>query len=255
MFFLSKLLWLVVQPLTMLLVGLAVATCAKSWRWSRFFVALLVFLAFVPVGPYLLHKLERVYPTPLESDLLSIDNESGIAGVIVLGGAIDLETSVKSGQPQLSVAAERFVEGVALARRFPKKPVIFTGGAGAINHPDKTEAEQVKFLMQKLNIDPHRFVFEDKSRSTFENMAELDHSGYKEKGKWILVTSGFHMLRSVKVFQSHGWDVIPYAAGYMEDDDFQWISMPNILGNYLKLSIVVREMIAIMAYKLVGRIS
>ena len=211
-----------------------------------------MFFAIVPVGAYALHKWERVYPA---LDMAQI-KESDIAGIIVLGGAVDVETSVAGGkQPQLSIAAERLVDGIALSYHFPKKPVVFAGGAGSINHPDQTEAAQVKILMQKMNIDPHRFVFEGKSRNTYENAHELESMGLNKAGQWILVTSGFHMVRSVKVFESHGWKIIPYPTNYLEDDEFQWFALPNILGNYYQLSIVVREMIGIMAYKLTGRIS
>jgi uncharacterized SAM-binding protein YcdF (DUF218 family) len=252
MFLLSKIIWAVLQPLHFLLLALGVAVIIKSWRATRILVAILLFFSIVPVGAYALHKLERVYPLP---DISQI-NESDIAGIIVLGGAVDVDTSIAGGkQPQLSIAAERLIDGISLSYRFADKPVIFTGGAGSINHPHQTEAEQVKILMQKMNIDPYRFVFEGKSRNTYENARELSVMGFKQKGRWILVTSGFHMVRSVKVFESQGWNVIPHPTNYLEDDEFKWFALPNILGNYLKLSIVVREMIGIMAYKLTGRIS
>ena len=31
--------------------------------------------------------------------------------------------------------------------------------------------------------------------------------------KWLLITSAFHLPRSVGVFEKGGWDVIPYPAG------------------------------------------
>ena len=253
MYILAKIATLLTQPLTLLIVFLAIAVIFRAWKCVRALVAIMVVLAFVPIGPFLLHKLERQFPVVTLAELDR--NNKDIAGVIILGGAVDLETSIRAGQPQLSAAVERFVEGIALANHYPDKIVIFTCGSASTNNPEMNEAEQTKILMQKLNIDPERFVFEGKSRNTFENMNELEGKGYKERGRWILLTSAYHMPRSVMLFQTHNWKIIPYPANYMEDDDFNWFSMPNILGNYMKLGIVTREIMGIMTYKFLGRIS
>ena len=247
MFLASKLIWSLIQPLTLTLLALGFAVFVQSWRWVRGILILILTLGILPIGPYIIHKLERIYPIPsLKSD--------DFAGVIILGGSIDLNTVTQTGQVPLSSYAERFVEAVALATQYPDKPVIFSGGAGAWQHPDHTEAAHLKILMQKLNIDPQRFVFEDKSKTTFENMLELKAMGLDLKKPYVLVTSAFHMPRSVEVFQAHGFKVIPYPAGFMEDDEFKAYPSLNLLGNYIKLNIAVKELVGMIAYGIRGRI-
>lgn len=247
MFLLSKYVWMLIQPLTLVLLALLLAILLKSWAWARGLIVLLLLLGILPIGSYALYKLERIYPVPPL-------NTADFDGIIVLGGSIDLHTVTKTGQPQLSAYAERFVEAIALARQFPDKTVIFSGGAGSINHPDHTESAQLKILMQKMNIDPQRFVFEDKSRTTYENMRELKSMGIDKKGRYLLVTSGFHIPRAVALFQSHGFDIIPYPAGFMEDDNFKPMPTLNLLGNYIKLNIAVKELLGMIAYKSFGKI-
>ena len=238
---------MLIQPLTLLLFALLLAILFKSWTWARGLIVLLLLFGILPIGSYALYKLERIYPIPPL-------NTAEFEGIIVLGGSIDLHTLTKSGQPQLSAYAERFVESIALARKFPDKTIIFSGGAGSINHPEHTEAAELKILMQKLNIDPQRFVFEDKSRTTYENMSELKGMGLDKKGRYLLVTSGFHMPRAVALFQSHGFNIIPYPAGFMEDDTLKPALSLNLLGNYIKLNIAVKELLGMIAYKSFGKI-
>ena len=106
-----------------------------------------------------------------------------------------------------------------------------------------------------MGFDTKRIIYEGQSRNTFEN-AEFSKKLVSPKNGevWLLVTSASHMKRSVMIFNSSGWDVVPYPAGYLTRGDYKLIPNFYVLENMYKLQIAVREMIGIMAYTLTGKI-
>ncbi len=111
-FVLSKLAWLVLQPSNLLLLGLLVAVLLNWRRLMLALMALLDIVAVLPVGLWLQRPRERfARPTELPAE---------IAGIIVLGGAQDQAITEARGTLALTDAAERMVEGLALAYRYPE---------------------------------------------------------------------------------------------------------------------------------------
>ncbi len=108
--------------------------------------------------------------------------------------------------------------------------------------------------MQKLNITRQNIVFEEESRNTEENAKGLKSFGLPKNSRVVLVTSAFHMPRSVMVFKSEGFDVIPYPIGFMEDDILSFWPNLNLLGNFTKLNIVAKEIIGMMAFQIKKRV-
>ncbi len=93
------------------------------------------------------------------------------------------------------------------------------------------------------------------SRNTFENMEfSKIAANPKEDDIWLLVTSAFHMKRSQGIFNTHGWKVIPYPAGYLTDGHYKVIPNFEVIDNMYKLQIVAKEIIGIMAYYFTGKI-
>ena len=79
-----------------------------------------------------------------------------------------------------------------------------------------TDAEVAKEALADVGVPVDRMIFEDKSRNTHENAinaAALVHP--KPQEKWLLVTSAFHMPRSIASFRKAGWNVYPAPTDYM----------------------------------------
>ena len=81
---------------------------------------------------------------------------------------------------------------------------------------------------------------------------ELVHP--KAGDKWLLITSAFHLPRSVGVFEKGGWDVIPYPAGYLEDGQYFVFRNLDVLGNFYKLQVAMKEIVGIIAYSFTGKL-
>jgi uncharacterized SAM-binding protein YcdF (DUF218 family) len=72
-------------------------------------------------------------------------------------------------------------------------------------------------------------------------------------GPWLLVTSATHMLRSVKIFEKQGIQIIPIPVDYQTANTLQWREFNLTEGAFL-WNRLLHEYIGIVAYKLTGKI-
>ena len=128
-FIISKCFWFVTQPSTLLLLlclaeVAVICWCTRSpWGWRILLIGVggLAACAIFPVGTWLMRPLEdrfsQPHPMPERVD-----------GIVLIGGAIDLDESADRGTSALNAAAERMIDFVALARRYPQAQLVFSGG-------------------------------------------------------------------------------------------------------------------------------
>lgn len=213
----SKLFWLVAAPsnLIALLIVAGALLCATKWaRRGRelLFAAAALYLLCAPgpLGILLTLALENRFQR-VHADIAPPD------GVIVLGGAMDDSMVEARGALVLGPAGSRMTEAVALSRRFPEAKMVFTGGSADLlgNGRGITEAEAARRLFEALGVPPGRFVYEDRSRNTWENAVfTRDIVQPKPGERWLLVTSAIHMPRSMGIFRQAGFDVVAWPAHY-----------------------------------------
>ncbi len=253
-FVLSKVLWIAAAP-TNVLLGLAVlGTLAnlggRRWGGRLAGAAMLVLLlcGTLPVGRLMLGPLENRFPQP------SLDNAAP-DGIVVLGGAIQQVIGATRGQVTVSDAATRITAGAVLARRFPAARLIYTGGSNALISEIGHEAEDAKRLWTDLGIDPARITIEDRSRNTAENARLTRDLLRPQPGqRWLLVTSAYHMPRSVGLFRAAGFNVLPYPVDYRSSGTWRDLLPSFEIGSGLsRLDFATREWIGLVAYRLSGR--
>lgn len=251
-FYLSKIFWFTFQPFNFLAILMGFGLLFFKYSLGRKIlvgaVSLFLFLAIFPVGHNLMVYLENMYPTP---NVLP----KKVDGIIVLGGSVETYLTFAHGQAQINENGERLVEMVRLGHAYPDAKLVFTGGDASLDQSSGKESIVVHSLLESLGFDDSKVIYESDSRNTYENMT---HSMKLAKPlpdeTWILVTSAFHMPRSAAIFNSNGWKVIPYSSGYIADATYRYLPSHDLLGNYYKLQVAVREIIGIIAYTLTERI-
>jgi len=251
-FFASKIFWALAQPLTFLAVLCLTGLVFHKKEWGRkvglIAATLFVLCGFLPVGPLIIRFMEGRAGIPH-------DLPAHIDGIIVLGGAVNAESSNLRNQPQLNEWSERIFEMMQLSRTYPQAKVVYSGGAGSLHGQGAEEADIVRQMLAGLNFPIKNFIFEDKSRTTSENVEYCKKLVSPQAGEnWILVTSAFHIPRANAVFKKQGWTVIPYPAGFIENGPIEPWQFIDVSGNYWKLNVAAKEILGIIAYKLSGRI-
>ncbi|CAK0772159.1 DUF218 domain-containing protein [Azospirillaceae bacterium] len=256
-FILSKILWIVLAPgtlLTLLASGGAVLQYLGSERlrcWGRRLSALSAFglalFLFLPLGGGLTVVLEGRFPVPATLP-------EHVDGVIVLGGMVDPSSSAVWGRPTLNHGADRLTEFAFLARRYPEAKMVFTGGSGSLTHPELREAPIARAILERIGVATDRMIFETESRNTYENAIfsqALAHP--KPTETWILVTSAMHMPRSVGIFRRIGWNVTPFPVAHRSGvDTVTWMPFDVASGLY-RFEEALHECVGLVAYYLMGR--
>ncbi len=254
-FYLSKLLWIFVQPSNFLLLIAGASAVLMFTRWARpgrillaTIIGFFVFTAITPLGDWMLYPLEKRFPVP--GELGEVD------GIIVLSGAFNAVNSAYRGAPVLNQYAGRFTKFIELARQYPHAKLLFSGGAVIPLHNGITESDIGRWFFTEQGLDAQRILFENKSRNTHENVIfskQLAQPARREH--WVLVTSAVHMPRSVGLFRKNGWDVTPYPAGYATMPFVEPLSAPDFGMRLKRLDEAVKEWTGLVAYYLLGRTS
>lgn len=255
---LSKILFFFLQPSSLALMALVAGLAlAPSGRWGRLGrrlgiggAAYLAIAGFLPVGTALLLPLEERFGTRMPVP------PAGVRGIIILGGFE--EGPVSSGRGGLAVneAADRLTEGVRLARKLPDAMVIFTGGVGVLIGGEDGGAAVAAYFTD-IGLASERVVIERKSRNTVEN-AELTRDLVKPRPgeRFVLVTSAYHMPRSVGVFRAAGFDVVPYPVDFRTRDHGDLLSLQGGMPHGLeRADVAAKEWIGLVVTWLRGRSS
>jgi len=209
MFFVfSKALGFLAMPSNFLVIAALAGVCLLLTRRRKLALTLLVgsvvalaVLGFSPLSNVLLLTLSERFPVWQTGH---VDPD----GVIVLGGVIDPEVSAVRGQVELDSSAERAMALLTLARRFPKARIVFSGGSGNLLMDPVVETRFAKALLAEFEMTGERFVFEEESRTTYENARNTFQLLKPKVGeRYLLVTSSFHMPRSIGAFRRVGFEV------------------------------------------------
>ena len=156
------------------------------------------------MGNWLLYPLEQRFP-PWDAA------RGAPYGIIVLGGSIDADLSAAHNGAVVRSGADRIIAAAVLARRYPDAHVIFSGGSGNLVSNDAREADYAGPLFENLGVDKARLTMERRSRNTQENAEFSKALAATASGeRWLLVTSAYHMPRSIGLFRKAGFAVEAY---------------------------------------------
>ncbi len=257
-FYLAKVVWFVLQPSTLiaLLIGYGAILIWTGWaRWGRRFVsigaALLLIVGLSPLGNALILPLEDRFP---RADL---DRPPPPTGIIILGGAENRLVGSARKAPTLNEAGDRLVEGAILALRFRQAKVAFSGGNAGILYKSDSEAVGAAALLRTLGVATDRLVLETNARDTYENAVYLKKELEGKEGaggRWLLITSAYHMPRSIGVFREAGFDVEPWPVDYRTRGK-QDLPRPffKVSEGLRRVDTAMREWVGLLAYWLTGR--
>jgi uncharacterized SAM-binding protein YcdF (DUF218 family) len=255
-FVLSKTIGFMLLP-TNLLIGVgfigAILLLTRFWSVGRKLVItavlLLVICGLSPLGYMLLYPLESRFP--------SWDPARGAPdGIIVLGASIEADLSAAHGTPVIRNAPDRIIAAAALAHRYSHARVVFSGGSANLLSNDDREADFAGEVFEGLGIAKSRLTMERRSRNTQEN-AEFSKAlvAPRPGERWLLVTSAFHMPRSIGLFRKAGFAVEAYPVDWrVAGRDGMFTFSNHSLEGLWRADAGIREWMGLIAYRATGRI-
>ena len=253
-FFASKLLWLLLSPSSVLVIWILVTAILVHLKWQKWALRsvwslsiVVVLIGFLPIGQWMLIPLERRFE-------VNPSLPDKVDGIVVLSGSELAKSTHYWQQVQLNGAAERNIAFMHLAQRYSNAKLVFTGGNGRMFDHQFKEADVAKKLYQQLGFDVSRINFERKARNTAENAA-LSYAMVKPQAdeNWVLITSAWHMPRSIGIFCQLGWSMTPYPVDYFTSTigirSFRW----GFVQKFSQFNMASKEWIGLLVYHLTGR--
>ena len=213
-YFIKQLVGALAMPLVLALSIAIAAAVVRSYGRRRTMKWLLVcaagiayFRAITPVGDALLWPLEREHP-PLRQN----EGLPAIRYVVVLGSGY----SPRDGIPVTAALDEeglvRVVEGVRLVRSLGAVRLVVSGGA----FPGKTSSVLgYAELARALGVDAASLIVLDHSLDTGAEARAV--AALTGTSPFVLVTSAYHMPRSIRLMERAGAHPIPAPTGQLVD--------------------------------------
>ena len=230
------------------IVGVVLLFTRRKRLGQGMMIASLLTLAiagWLPVGNWLIAGLEDRFP--------AWDASRGAPyGIIVLGGAISPDVSQERGSIALNESAERMTAVADLARRYPAARIVFSGGSGKLGG-GPAEADFVVPVFESFGIARERVTLEGKSRNTVENAQFTKEAVQPKAGeRWLLVTSAYHMPRSVGAFRRAGFAVEAYPVDWRSGAD-DGSSFSSLSAGLARTDTALREWVGLVAYWMTGQ--
>ena len=262
MFVASKLLSFAIEPLCWVLIFLLAGVLLSRRRprlgnglvWAA--LAALILSGWIFIPNLLLRDLESRYPPlPDRTDIQRYAEMQRYVGVVVLGGALsDSKLWTAHGQVALNDQAERMTAAVTLTQKYPHLKVIFSGGIASVPPTGLTEAQRAQQFFNELGVPPTRVMYEGSSRNTYENAYfSALMPGVDKRMPWLLLTSSFHMPRSMGVFRKIGWNVTAYPVDYRTASEGSWYDY-SLHDGPKQWELALHELLGFYVYKMSGMI-
>lgn len=140
--------------------------------------------------------LELTYPVTAAQSAPEVD------AIILLGGGVHLPKPPRV-YAELNAAADRVLQAALLFKAGKAEVILVSGGQVFPAAGLGSEADYQKQILMELGVPADGIIIETNSRNTADN-ASFTLPLAKEKGfqKMLLVTSGYHMPRSMMLFEN-----------------------------------------------------
>ena len=255
-FWVSKLGWYIISPFNFIFILLIAVWMFLFFKKQRSgyillscIIIFLILIAFIPIGKILIAPLEKRFET-------NPDLPKTVGGIIVLCGSMDPILSNLWNQEEIHGSVERELSFISLAKIYPEAKLIYTGGSSSFLHQELKEADIAKYFFLNQGIDVSRIVFERNARNTYENaILSMNRTHVDTNKPWILITSAYHMPRSVGIFCKLGWNIIPYPVDHRTRPQGNIIFDYNLAGHMSNLGLAIHEWLGLVIYYFTGKSS
>lgn len=211
-------------------------------------------MMYVLCNAFLVHKAFQWW----EYDPINIVELEGSydVGIVLTGGMIGMPTP-HSDHPGFGRHADRFFQAYLLYKAGKIKKILISGAdQPRVMRLQLDDGQQTALLLTKWGVPKEDIILEGSSRNTRQNAvnsAKLLQTRFP-KGRFILITSSFHLRRAVGCFQKAGINSAVFPAdiyGAFRSPTFKDYIRPDPeMFGYAHL--LWREWVGFLVYKIMG---
>ena len=245
-FIFSKILSFTVDPFFWIIILLLLALFAKKkYKRPRYLYSALILVIIFSSSPF--YKMVFDYwKIKRETTYQKFD-----AGIL-LGGMISLSSTVDN--IQFNEHNDRLLNTIELFHKGIIENIIITGASGSLSS-DMKEADILKSFLTRIGIPKEKIIVENQSKNTHENATYTELTCRElemDKYSFLLITSDYHMRRSLSCFKKTGLNITPFVK---ESDEFHFdleyliVPQTNVL---FKWKVLFHEIVGYFIYKIMG---
>jgi uncharacterized SAM-binding protein YcdF (DUF218 family) len=252
-FILSKTLSYLAMPFTVICVLLALSVILKSppWRKRCFWAGFGMLLFFS--NSFIANAVMRAWEIPT---VAYKDMRPHQLGIVLTGSTLPFLKP--EDRVYFQRGADRVTHTVQLYSLGLIKKVLISGGSGMLLHEEEPEANKFRKAMIMMGVAPEDIYIENETRNTYESAVAvkpmLDSLHYAAKD-CLLITSAFHMRRSLACYRKAGVELEPFTTDFYAHENMWGVdSFIPQLDAILIWNKLAKEWVGMVAYKLAGYI-
>jgi uncharacterized SAM-binding protein YcdF (DUF218 family) len=253
-YFLSKAIDFIAMPFSIVFFLLLYGVLVRNLRKKRLAITTALLILYLISNTFLVNKaLNWWEPKPQNFGNIKAPYDVGV----LLSGGLMAANQPDEDHLVLGKRGDRVLQTFLLYKSGKIRKILITGtSSDQMMREGKGETRLAAALMVQWGVPAQDIIFEEKARNTRENAkfsAQILKARFPE-GKYLLITSAFHMRRSAGCFAKVGIQAATFPAdfygGYydLQFQDF-FIPVPNALAAF---SMLWHEWIGNVVYKVVG---
>src|SRR4051812_46625279 len=208
-FVVSKVLSFLAQPLAITVLILIASWLIKNQRWKKILRITSIFLLLFTSNYFIANDLMRAWEIPVTT-FASITKKYDY-GVLLTG--VTKTNMTPKDRTYFGRGADRATHTMQLYKSGIIKKIIVSGGSGRLDGGGVREADDLADFLKLTGVPDSAIIIENESKNTHESAIRVSEILAKLEGskEVLLVTSGYHMRRSLACFRKVGVQVVPFA--------------------------------------------
>ena len=249
-FILSKILFFLLVPFWWIVILFVWRFFSKSAITKKRLLTAIIIITVVVTNPFLFRTLVLKWQT---EPVILHPGKTYEAGIL-LGGLSGYD---KNERGYFGSNADRFIQTTNLYHQGIIKRIIVSGGTGRLSQEDPPESLFLKTQLLANGIPDSAILLESRSKNTYENAVfskEITDSLHLAP-PFVLITSAFHMKRSMSVFKKAGFNCIAYPCDYKvvpTKFSIEDAIIPNV-SLLIDWSMLIKEVVGLYVYRLTGK--
>ena len=248
---LSKTLDYLVMPVVWLVVLLLFAVFAKRTKWGRIALNISAGLFIFLTNHFLCNEALRAWELPPKklTELPVYD-----AGILLTG--ITSFEKLPYDRVYIDRGADRIIHTLWLYREKKIKKIIISGGSPSVKKSAHGEGMELRKILLQAKVPSEDIILENNSRNTRENAVFTAAllKKHPELKSYLVITSAFHMRRSLACFKVAGVKVDGFPVDFYANARLFRVKDVIIPSEeaFRNWHILIHEVIGFIIYKIVG---
>ena len=253
-FILSKTIDFLAMPFTWIVGIVIAATFTRNIRWKQRLLWTAMGLLLFFSNNFLANEAMDAW----EISTIAYDElPAHTLGIVLTGSTIP--NRIPDDRVYFARGADRVTHTVQLYKLGKIKFILVSGGTGRIVTEEEPEANKFKKAMIMMGVPDSVIMLENETRNTYESAVAVRPmlDSLQVKGRdCLLITSAFHMRRSLECYRKAGLDIEPFTTDFYSNPRSFYpdnLLIPK-LEAFMTWQKLVKEWVGMLAYKVAGYI-